>query len=136
MTNFEKVGECHEKFGFTVSDNSSQLPSTELLLFRLRFLHEEIGELMKAIGDRDVVEVADALIDLTYVAMGTAHYCNLPWEQLFSEVHRSNMQKERATKDTPSKRGRGDNDLVKPIWWTKPDIAGVIQRCQDVSPDD
>lgn len=136
QADFDVVGECHQKFGFTVSDNSSTLPSTEMLLFRLRFLHEELGELIKAIGDRDAVEIADALGDIVYVAHGTAHYCNLPFKEIFTEIHRSNMQKERATKDIPSKRGRGDNDLVKPIWWTKPDIAGVIAKHQPEGVDD
>jgi len=135
MTNFEKVGELHEKFSFHVSDNSGNLPSTEVLLFRLRFLHEELGELIKAISDRDTVEIADALVDITYVAMGTAHFCNLPWEDLFNEVHRSNIQKEKATKEHPSKRGFGDNDLIKPLWWTKPDIAGILVKYQKGTSD-
>jgi NTP pyrophosphatase (non-canonical NTP hydrolase) len=130
MTNFETVGECHKKFGFNVSDSTSDLPSTEMLLFRLRFLHEEMGELIKGIEQRDVVEINDALADIVYVALGTAHYCNSPFDEIFAEVHRSNMQKEKATRENPSKRGLGNNDLIKPIWWTKPDIAGIIAKNQ------
>jgi predicted HAD superfamily Cof-like phosphohydrolase len=130
-TDFEKVGECHAKFKFPVSNNTSDLPSTEMLLFRLRFLHEELGELIKAIGDRDVVEIADALGDIIYVSHGTAHYCNLPMQEIFDEIHRSNMQKELATTENPSKRGRGNHDLIKPVFWTKPDIAGVIAKNQE-----
>ena len=130
MTDFEIVGECHKKFGFPVSDNTSRLPSTEMLLFRLRFLHEEMGELIKAIEQRDVVEIADALADIVYVAHGTGHFCNLPMDAIFAEVHRSNIMKERATEKNPSKRGRGDFDLIKPVFWTKPDIASVIVKYQ------
>ena len=135
MSDFQLVGEMHKKFGFNVSDSSSKLPTTEMLVFRLRFLHEELGELIKAIGDRDTVEIADALADIVYVAYGTAHYCKLPMDEIFAEVHRSNMQKELATKEHPSKRGQGDNDLVKPLWWTKPDISGVIAKHNEGTDD-
>jgi predicted HAD superfamily Cof-like phosphohydrolase len=130
LSSFELVGECHKKFGFPVSDNSSQLPSTEILLFRLRFIHEEVGELIKAIEQRDTVEIADALADIKYVVEGTAHFCNFPFDEIYAEVHRSNMLKEKATKENPSKRGMGQYDLIKPVFWTKPDIAGVLAKHQ------
>ena len=38
----------------------------------------------------------DALIDLTYVAMGTAYMMGLPWQDLWDEVQRANMSKVRA----------------------------------------
>ena len=62
-TDFEKVGEFHDKFKFPVSNESCELPSTEVLLFRLQFLQEEVMELTQAIRFRDPVQIADALAD-------------------------------------------------------------------------
>ncbi len=132
---FQLVGEFHKKFNFSTSDNSGDLPSTDLLLFRLQFLQEELMELTQAIRKRDTVELADALADIIYVALGTAHYCKLPFDQVFDEVHRSNMNKERALSEKQSKRGHLQ-DVVKPVFWQPPDIAGVIERNKPEAVDD
>ena len=128
-TDFEKVGEFHDKFKFPVSNESCELPSTEVLLFRLQFLQEEVMELTQAIRFRDPVQIADALADLVYVALGTAHWCNLPWEEIFTEVHRSNMQKARVPSADKSKRN-GEFDCMKPVFWQPPDIKGIIEKHQ------
>ena len=127
--NFAQVGKFHEKFKFRVSDNSCELPSTEMLLFRLQFLMEELMEFTQGVRFRDPVQIADSLADLVYVAMGTAHWCNLPWEEIFNEVQRSNLQKERVTSADQSKRA-GEFDCMKPVWWQPPDIKGIIEKHQ------
>jgi predicted HAD superfamily Cof-like phosphohydrolase len=128
-TDFEKVGEFHEKFKFPVSDGSCELPATEHLLFRLQFLQEELMELTQGIRFRDPVQIADALADLVYVAHGTAHWCNLPWDEIFAEVHRSNMQKERVAKASDSKRA-DEFDCVKPVWWQPPNLKAIVEKHQ------
>lgn len=52
----------------------------------------------------------------------------LPWHDLFDEVQRANITKERATgtDDPRSKRGSAW-DIVKPEGWTPPDIPGVFR---------
>ena len=49
----------------------------------------------EAIEQNDLVEVADALADLQYVLLGTAHEFGMGacFAALFDEVHRSNMTK-------------------------------------------
>jgi len=130
VSNFTDVGKFHTKFGL---DNANtrvgprgELPR-ELIDFRLRFLKEELEELTIAYATNDQEGIADALVDLVYVALGTAHLHGFPWEMLFYEVHSANMKKERATRAEDSSRG-STHDVIKPFGWTKPDVAGVLKQ--------
>ena len=69
------------------------IPSQEVQKLRLALIREELGELQDAFEDGDVVEVADAIADLTYVVKGTAIACGIDMESIFNEVHASNMTK-------------------------------------------
>jgi predicted HAD superfamily Cof-like phosphohydrolase len=72
--------------------------------------------------------MADALIDLVYVAMGTAHLLGLPWEALWNEVQIANMRKVRAAADaSDSKRGSAF-DVVKPPGWQPPNIKRILEN--------
>lgn len=97
----------------------------ELLQFRLRFLAEELSELYSAAAEKDLIGMADALVDLVYVAHGTAIIMGLPWQQIWDEVHSANMGKERVNKAEDSKRGHV-SDVVKPKGWKPPDLAKYI----------
>lgn len=129
-TNFDDVGHFHEKFGL---DNVTHRPvgprrvPVELVQFRTRFLDEELAEFKAAIENHDPVEAFDALLDLVYVAMGTAHLLGFPWQEGWDEVHRTNMAKVRARSAAESKRG-ASFDVVKPEGWTAPDLAGILAR--------
>jgi hypothetical protein len=57
----------------------------------------------------DLPKIADALVDLVYVALGTAHLHRLPWEALFTEVQRANVTKERCGIDHKFTRGGNGN---------------------------
>ena len=131
-SNFEDVGLFHRKFNlpavnnprFAVADNEVPL---DLLKFRADFLQEELDEFNRAVDSDDVPGMFDALIDLVYVALGTAHIMNLPWEAGWDQVQRANMAKVRAAKDgSDSKRGSGW-DVVKPDGWRAPDLEAVLQ---------
>jgi hypothetical protein len=74
----------------------ARLPS-EVLLVRLRLMHEELFEYILAMQEHAPAEiVADSLCDLLYVVVGTAvaHGMGPMLDELFREVHRSNMTKE------------------------------------------
>jgi predicted HAD superfamily Cof-like phosphohydrolase len=62
-------------------------------LSRIRYILEEVGELVQAIHEEDLVEIADALGDLLYVVFGCAIAYGIPIDTIFNEVHRSNMTK-------------------------------------------
>lgn len=85
------VKEFHERFGAPVRF-SPQLLSEERHAFRARLQQEELDETKDA---TDIVEVADGLIDQLVLNMGWLLETGL-WiclDELFAEVHRSNMSK-------------------------------------------
>lgn len=129
-TNFEDLGLFHTKFHLGVVDDRHppgprEVPK-ELLEFRRGFLLEELEEFFMASHNDDIVEMADALVDLVYVVLGTAHMLGLPWQELWDEVQRSNMAKVRAKADgSDSKRGTAF-DVIKPPGWTPPDLRSIL----------
>ncbi len=130
MTTFQMVGEFHRKFGLpTADDRRPTLPDADTFLFRFQFMHEELNEILAAYRAGDMEKVADGLADLDYVVAGTAHMMAIPHDAVVAEVQRANMAKERATgaDDNRSKRGSA-LDVVKPVGWTPPDVAGVLRR--------
>lgn len=68
----------------------------------------ELGELFDAIGEGDIVEAADGIADLIYVAVGTAISMGIPIDEVFAEVHRSNMTKTANKADGESGKKYGD----------------------------
>ena len=92
MTNFEKVKIFMETFGQEVKSKSS-LSSNKINSLRLALIQEELDELNKAIQDKDIVEVADALTDILYVTYGAGHAFGIDLDQCFNEVQNSNMSK-------------------------------------------
>ena len=56
---------------------------------------EELDEYLEAVENNDLIEVADALADQLYILLGTmvAHGMGSVIEDIFDEVHRSNMSK-------------------------------------------
>lgn len=131
MSNFADVGNFHHRFGLYSVNHDGPNPqevTEELMEFRRRFLQEELDEVMGAWRVGDLAGVADGLIDLVYVAMGTAHLFGFPWQQLWDEVQRANMAKERATSAEDERSTRSSSfDVVKPEGWQPPDIAGVLR---------
>ncbi len=92
MTNFEKVKIFMETFGQEVKSKSS-LSSEKINSLRLSLIQEELDELNKAIQDKNIVEVADALTDILYVTYGAGHAFGIDLDQCFNEVQNSNMSK-------------------------------------------
>lgn len=128
MSNFRDVGVFHRKFDLPASDYHAgpKNVTRELLDFRVKFMHEELTEFMTAADNSDIAGMADALIDLVYVAMGTAHVYGFPWQALWDEVQRANMAKERATHESQSTR-LSTFDVVKPEGWQPPAIAEILK---------
>jgi len=87
---------------------------------RLAHLYEEVGELGKALKDGDILEVADALADIVYVAMGSFVVNGLPFDKIMFEVHRANMDR------VPMSTNRTKYDAVKPVGWEPPDLQSII----------
>ena len=130
--NFDDVGDFHEKFDLyntTHHPTGPRILPEELMGFRIKFLREEFDEFIEGYEERNEAKMADALVDLVYVAMGTAHLKGYPWRALWAEVQRANMTKERALSSDDSRSKRGSSyDVVKPDGWQPPDIEGVLRR--------
>ena len=88
------VAEFHETFGLPVLDEPQLIPEERPAL-RVNLLTEELKELVEAIEDKDLVEIADAFCDLQYVLSGAILEFGMgdKFKSLFDEVHRSNMSK-------------------------------------------
>ena len=110
----------HKKFELPI-EKYPAFPSNEILEFRVKFLKEELDEFNEAINNENIVKAFDALIDIVYVALGTAAFMNLPFQQGWDIVHNANMTKIRARKASDSKRGT-TYDIVKPPNWVAPDM--------------
>ena len=111
---------------FNMKTHQTPTFDLEMLKERIIYLNEEMCELLKAIDDEDLSEVGDALVDLVYIAKGSALALGMNWDRMWAEVHRSNMSKEVARTPEQSKRGIV-GDVYKPDGWTGPDIATAMQ---------
>ena len=92
MTNFEKVGIFMKTFGQEVK-TKAELSNHKINELRISLIKEELEELKKAIKDNDILEVADALTDILYVAYGAGHAFGINLDECFNEVQESNMSK-------------------------------------------
>jgi predicted HAD superfamily Cof-like phosphohydrolase len=91
-TNNLKVKKFMQVFGQEVRDEPS-FPDSDTIRLRIDLIREELDEFVDAIGNEDIVEVADALTDILYVTYGAGHAFGIDLEACFREVHASNMSK-------------------------------------------
>jgi len=110
----------HNKFELQQADFPTVILPDGLMAFRVQFLREELDEFIEAIDTNDTMKAFDALIDLVYVAMGTAYLCRFPWVSGWEVVQAANMTKIRAIHADESKRG-SQYDVIKPAGWVPPD---------------
>ena len=75
---------------------------------RLRLIDEEIDELVLAVYERNLVEIADSLADILYVVLGCGLAFGIDLWPIFAEIHRSNMTKVGAGNDDRGKARKGD----------------------------
>ncbi len=92
MTNFDKVKIFMKTFGQEIKYNS-EFPNDKIIKLRIDLIKEELSELIEAVDQKNIVEVADALTDILYVTYGAGHSFGINLDECFSEVQRSNMSK-------------------------------------------
>lgn len=136
----------HQKFGLEYLGKPRMLPP-ELFSFRSGFMEEELTEwrdeqpkLIDGLtggtnGESDHRQIAhgleqqlDALVDLVYVALGTAYlqFGIEVFHEAWKRVQTANMAKVRAEKKEDSKRD-STFDVVKPAGWTPPDHHDLVK---------
>ena len=92
MTNFEKVGLFMKTFGQEVK-TKAELSNGKINNLRISLINEALEELKKAVMANDILEVADVLTDILYVAYGAGHAFGIDLDKCFNEVQESNMSK-------------------------------------------
>ena len=86
----EKLLEFHRVF---IQEDGGGFEKADCRALRKRLLEEEFNEYLKAEAENDFVEIADALADIVYIAVGTAVAYGILFDAIFSEVRASNMSK-------------------------------------------
>ena len=92
MTNFEKVKLFMDTYGQEVKDKA-EFSDTKTNKLRIDLIKEELEELIQAMNDKNLLEVADALTDILYVTYGAGHAFGIDLDKCFDEVQNSNMSK-------------------------------------------
>ena len=119
----EDMRMMHDYYGVhTAVEGLSKEHLREFLLFRFKFLEEELNEGFRAVRDGDAEEVVDALIDLIVVAAGTLDLYGVDFKRAWNEVLKANMNKEvgvKASRPNPW----GLPDLIKLPGWVPPSHA-------------
>ncbi len=122
----EQVREFHETFEVGIQ-NTPQFPDKNTQALRNRLLQEELDELKEAVANKDLTEVADALVDIQYLLLGTVLEYGMQdkFEALFDEVHRSNMSK-LDEQGLPVRRA--DGKVIKSERYSPPDLQPILEQ--------
>lgn len=107
------VREFQQKFGHPVSDKPQQM-SCERAQKRYKWMLEEINEFLEA---DEIVEQADAMIDVIYFALGTLVEMGIEPDNLFQIVQEANMSK---LWPDGKPHYNEDGKTIKPSTWVDP----------------
>lgn len=88
----EQVAEFHQMFNLPIL-NEPKIPDNDRVHLRKRLIIEEFTELMEALDNNDLREIAKESADLHYVISGMCLEYGIPEDKVFEEVHASNMSK-------------------------------------------
>jgi|TARA_B100000767_G_scaffold145747_1_gene137429 predicted HAD superfamily Cof-like phosphohydrolase len=122
MTNFKLVKNFMETFGQEVK-NKPSFSTDKINKLRYDLIEEELGELRVALENKDLLEVADALTDILYVAYGAGHAFGIDLDKCFEEVQNSNMSKlDENNKPIYNESGK----VMKGPKYFKPDLSKFV----------
>lgn len=109
---------------FSTATGGDDRPWVEWAELRKRLLREELDEVIRALDSGDVLNLAQELADLVYVAYGTAIAPGIDLDAAVSEVHRANMSKR-----DPDGRFlvRADGKILKGPHYRPPDMTVAVQ---------
>lgn len=89
---YNEVKIFHKNFNHPYSDKPQTLP-LDRSKTRAAWMMEEINEFLEASKEQDIVEQADAMIDVIYFALGTLVEMGVEPDELFYIVQKANMSK-------------------------------------------
>lgn len=125
------VREFHEKYKHYTAKKIS-IPDEEVINLRYRLIEEEMLETLSALRDMmnddklreneayHLEQLSDGIADSMVVLMGTVLAFGIPIEEIYTEVHRSNMSKD-IKKNEYGKTIKGPN-------WSPPNIKAILIR--------
>jgi predicted HAD superfamily Cof-like phosphohydrolase len=116
--------EAFHKATDTPIQDTPCIPSDERMMVRETLIMEEFEELMRGMAHYDLTNIAQELVDLIYVAIGTALELGIPLQKVWDEVQRANMNK--VDPVTGKVRKREDGKVLKPEGWQKPDVHAAL----------
>mgnify|MGYP004535226895 CR=1 FL=1 len=113
---WEAVKIFHEKFNHPTAEHPR---SMEIMRAQKRYkwMKEEIDEFMEAVEAHDIVEQADAMIDVMYFALGTLVEMGIKPDALFYIVQDANMSK---LWEDGLPHYNSDGKTIKPSNWEDP----------------
>lgn len=127
---YADVLEAHKALCPDAIGEKPEFPDKSVIEHCIHAMDEELSETITAIDVGDLIGVADGLADLIYSTVGAAIAFGIDLRPIWDEVHRSNIAK-------MGSGSRDDRKWLKPVGWTPPDIALILdhQRWQANQPD-
>jgi predicted HAD superfamily Cof-like phosphohydrolase len=127
ITHINKVKQFHETFKLEYHETPRAEIDPKIAELRHRLMQEENDEYLEACRQNDLTQIADALGDKMYILFGTiiAHGLQHKIEEVFNEIHRSNMSK---LDDDGNPIFREDGKILKSRNYFLPDIDNVLGR--------
>lgn len=114
--------EFHSACGYSHNTTPS-LSDEERIQLWTSLLREEVNELFQALSDRQLASVADGIGDCLYVLFGMSLAFDLPIEDIFQEIHQSNL-----SKIADGTNWRADGKVLRSGNYRPPNIEAVIER--------
>lgn len=121
------VAEFHTAFGIENNyEPTADLPA-EVHQLRYKLMREENEEYLEATGNKDIIEIADALGDQLYILCGTIlkHGLQDKIGEVFREIQRSNMSK-LGSDGKPIYRE--DGKVLKGENYFRPNITSILEK--------
>jgi len=109
------VEKFHQKFDIT-RPWIPQPPTIEDAVARCMLLVKKVGELIATMDAEDMVGVSENIVDLIYLAVGTARVYGLDLEPLWEEIHTTNM----------AKIATSSYKVAKPMGWIPPRVRELL----------
>ena len=133
LEKINKVKVFHETFGLEFHETPSANIDPAIVDLRHRLMQEENDEYLEACRNNDLTQIADALGDKMYILFGSiiAHGLQYKIEEIFDEIHRSNMSK---LDEQGKPIYREDGKILKSKNYFLPDIKKILDEnvCSEI----
>lgn len=116
--NFEQLIEDFMRKNEQEVKLNPNIPKNKIVMLRHKLIKEESRELMDAIRCDNMIEIADGCADIMVVTIGTALAYGIPINNVFLEIHESNMTKEGK---------REDGKVTKGPNYRAPDLQRILK---------